>query len=188
MHIALLALLVFLPQEQLEAEVRRQEQQISRLEGEVRELERRNSALESALEEERQRPICSARISSTSAVADGGVIQGPDSQIQLTFFSTVSEPAGECLAAEIQVAASYVDDAGRLICSGVVRNIALQTAPTESINLNIRPRNLREFARWTNEPPRTNSGAQMLFCYRPDGQTEASPTEIPAPRAAANGS
>jgi hypothetical protein len=176
MHISFLMLLVLMPQEQLEAELRRQEQQIVRLEREVRELERRNSALE----EELQRPICSARVSSTSATSDASVSGGTDTIVQLSFFSTVSQPERECLPAEIQVAASYVDASGGLICSGVIRDVARQSAPTQNINLHIRPWNTREFARWANEPPTTNSGAQMLFCYRPDGQTEASPTELAA--------
>ena len=173
MHIPFLILMVLMPQ-QLEAQVRRQEQQIARLETEVRELERRNTTLEREL----QRPICSAEISSTSGINDASASGGDRVLVQLSFFSAVSQPKRECLPAEIQVAASYVDSSGNLICNGVIRDLAVQTEPTESFNLHIRPWNMREFARWANEPPQSNSGTHMLFCYRPDGQTEVSPAQL----------
>src|SRR5262249_16914944 len=66
------------------------------------------------------------------------------------------------------------DDNENLICSGTIENLAVQYGLTQSINLDIRPWNLREFARWRDEPPQRNSGAKRLSCLNPDGLAEVS--------------
>ena len=74
--------------------------------------------------------------------------------------------------------ASYIDANDALVCSGVVENVATQTSLTESINLEVRPWNLREFVRWTNEPPQTNSGAKRLVCINAEGLNEVRSEEL----------
>jgi hypothetical protein len=49
---------------------------------------------------------------------------------------------------------------------------------TQSINLDIRPWNFRQFVRWRNEPPQTNSGARPLICVNPEGTAEATTEEL----------
>ena|SRR5437764_1703390 len=65
--------------------------------------------------------------------------------VPLNLFSTISKPAESCLPAEIRVTASYLDVNDNLICGGVVENIAFQDSLTQSLNLEIRPWNFREF-------------------------------------------
>ena len=175
MHIPLLLLMALLPpQEQLESELRRQERQIQQLEGQVRQLENRSRELEREL----QRPFCSAEIRQIGGVRQRTVPPGGDSLVATNLFSAVSLPSGTCLPAEIRLTATYLDDDGNAVCSGVIVNLVRQREPTAIINLDIRPWNFREFVRWRNEPPQTNSGARILSCLGPDGQTEVAPTDL----------
>jgi hypothetical protein len=56
--------------------------------------------------------------------------------------------------------------------------VATQTALTQSINLEIRPWNWREFVRWKNEPPQTKTGAKRLVCVDADGLTEVGSKDL----------
>ena len=96
----------------------------------------------------------------------------------LNLFSTVSRPLSACLPAEIRVAASYLDAAENLICTGIVENIAVQNNLTQSVNLDIRPWNVREFVRWRNEPPEVNSGPRRLVCLNPEGTAEVTSDDL----------
>jgi hypothetical protein len=82
------------------------------------------------------------------------------------------------LPAEIRLTAAYLDSGGNLICSGVIENVAKQTALTQTVNLEVRPWSLREFVRWRNEPPQTNSGAVRLVCLNLEGVLEATDAEL----------
>jgi hypothetical protein len=119
--------------------------------------------------------------------ADTRLVGSPDQKrvpingtvvVHFNLFSVVTKPADACLQAEVRVTASYLDANDTLICSGVVENVATQTSLTESINLEIRPWNFREFARWTNEPPQNNSGSKRLTCINAEGLSEVRSEEL----------
>jgi len=59
-----------------------------------------------------------------------------------------------------------------------VENIAFQDSLTQSVNLEIRPWNFREFVRWRNEPPQINSGSKRLVCLNPESTAEASSEDL----------
>ena len=128
-------------------------------------------------EREISKPICSAELRWVSGGGDRRVPANSASVALLNLFSTVSKPSA-CLSAEIRVTASYLDVADNLICSGTVENAATQTSSTQSVNLEIRPWNLREFVRWKNEPPQLNSGPKRLACFNPEGAAEATDQEL----------
>jgi hypothetical protein len=124
------------------------------------------------------RPVCSVEVRRVSGPDQRKVPLNAASAIPLNLFSTVSRPVDGCLPAEVQVTASYLDAADNLVCSGAVENIAIQTSLTQSINLEIRPWNFREFVRWKNEPPQTNSGPKRLICVNPEGTAETTAEDI----------
>ena len=64
------------------------------------------------------------------------------------------------------------------MCSGTIENLAIQNTLTGTINLDIRPWDLREFSRWRNEPPQTNSGAKRLVCMNAEGLAEVTSEEM----------
>jgi hypothetical protein len=163
----LVLLLAFEPQQQTQMDQLHQElvQQRQQL-GRVLEL------LEKDQKQGQSAPICSA---------EGRLVGSPDQKrvpvnstafVHFNIFSVVTKPFDTCLQAEVRVTASYLDANDTLICSGVIENVATQTSLTESINLEIRPWNFREFARWTNEPPQQNSGAKRLTCVNAEGLSE----------------
>src|SRR5439155_26546627 len=98
--------------------------------------------------------------------------------VRLSLFSTISKPPDVCLPAEIRVTASYLDASSNLIFSGTVENLAIQNTLTGTINLHSRPWDLREFSRWRNEPPQTNSGAKRLVCVNAEGLAEVTSEEM----------
>jgi hypothetical protein len=124
------------------------------------------------------RPVCSVEVRRVSGPDQRKVPVNVAAVVPLNVFSTVSRPAEGCLPAEIRVTASYLDAADNLVCSGAVENIAIQTSLTQSVNLDIRPWNLREFVRWRNEPPPTNSGPKRLVCVNPEGTAETTTEEL----------
>ena len=150
-----------------------QEQQLNRVLGM---LER--PAPQVRNEQTDQRPVCSVEVRRVSGPDQRKVPVNVAAVVPLNVFSTVSRPAEGCLPAEIRVTASYLDAADNLVCSGAVENIAIQTSLTQSVNLDIRPWNLREFVRWRNEPPQTNSGPKRLVCVNPEGTAETTTEEL----------
>jgi hypothetical protein len=128
--------------------------------------------------QKQQTPVCLAEIRAVGTSDQRRVPLTTMAVLPFNLFSVVTKPIESCLHAEVRVSASYLDADDAVICSGVVENVAIQTALTESINLEIRPWNLREFVRWRNEPPQTNSGAKRLTCIGADGLSEARPEEL----------
>ena len=165
--------------------MQRQQQQLEQvnrqLEQQGRQLDRVLGALEPQTvrrDEQKPLPVCSVEVRRVNGTDKRNVPASAGAVVPLNLFSTVSRPADGCLPAEIRVTASYMDAADNLVCSGTVENIALQTSLTQSINLEIRPWNFREFARWRNEPPQTNSGPKRLVCVNPEGTAETSTEEL----------
>src|SRR5213594_274794 len=97
------------------------------------------------------------------------IVPSDSSAVFRLSLSTISKPPHVCLPAEIRVTTSYLDASGNLICGGTIENLAIQNTLTGTINLDIRPWDLREFSRWRNEPPQTNSGAKRLVCVNAQG-------------------
>lgn len=152
--------------EQIQQELMQQRQQMARL-------------LDSIEKSQKQVvPVCLAEIRAVGSPDQRRVPLTTTAVLPFNFFSVVTKPIESCLNAEVRVTASYLDADDALVCSGVVENVAMQTSLTENINLEIRPWNLREFVRWRNEPPQTNSGAKRLTCINPDGLSEARPEEL----------
>ena len=93
-------------------------------------------------------------------------------KIDLNIFSTTGKG---CLPAEIRLMAAFYDSQLNIVCSGVIESIAVQNANVQSTNIEVRPRNLVEFARLrtpTNVPPK------RLFCLNPETDTEINPSEM----------
>ena len=159
--------------DQVNRQLSNQEQQLNRMLGMIERqgLSERRDPVE-------QRPVCSVEVRRVNAQDQRKVPANAAAVVPLNIFSTVSRPAGGCLPAEIQVTASYLDAADNLVCSGTVENLAIQTALTQSINLEIRPWNFREFVRWRNEPPQTNSGPKRLVCVNPEGTAEITSEDL----------
>jgi hypothetical protein len=173
----LLSLLLLVQQEQTEAKLRQAEQELSQLRGEVRQqMDRMKDTLERH-EREINKPICSAELFWTAGGEDRKVPPSPTAAAPLNLFSIVSKPSS-CLPAEIRVTASYMDAGDNLVCSGVVENAATQNSATQTVILDVRPWNLREFVRWRNEPPQANTGAKRLSCLNLEGVAEASDQEL----------
>lgn len=166
------------PQERAEQELRQQQGQIDQLRQQSQQQSQQLKRMEELLERQLQeKPVCSAEIRWVNSSEPRKVPGSALAVVPLNLFSTVSKPSG-CLPAEIRVTASYLDAANNLVCSGVVENLAVQNALTQSVNLDIRPWNHREFARWRNEPPRVNSGPKRLVCFDPEGLDEATSEEL----------
>ena len=146
--------------DQIHQELLQQRQQIGRL---VEMLEQREQ------KQAPSAPVCSAEIRAAQSADQKRVPVNASAAVPFNLFSVVTKPVDACLQAEVRVTASYLDANDALVCSGVVENVATQTSLTESINLEVRPWNLREFVRWTNEPPQTNSGAKRLVCINAEG-------------------
>jgi len=188
MMISLLLLLMPVePQQQLEQQMQRQQQQLDQvhhqLEQQQQQLERmlgvlERQALPDRREQPRALPVCSVEVRRVNGADTRKVPPNAAAVVPLNLFSTVSRPAEGCLPAEIRITASYLDSADNLVCSGTVENIALQTTLTQSVNLEIRPWNFREFVRWRNEPPQTNSGPKRLVCVNPEGTAEITSEEF----------
>src|SRR5262245_47846283 len=170
---ALLLLLLTIPpqqqtqMDQIQQELQQQRQQI----GQLMELLDKN-------QKQMPPPVCAAEVLRVGSLDQRTVPVTATAAVPFNLFSVVTKPENACLQAEVRVTASYLDANDALICSGVVENVAMQTSLTESINLEIRPWNLREFVRWTNEPPQTNSGAKRLTCINVAGLSEVRSEEL----------
>jgi hypothetical protein len=169
----LLLLLGFEPQQQTQMDQIHQElvQQRQQL-GRVLEL------LEKDQKQATSGSICSAETRLVGSPDPKRVPINSTAVVPFNLFSVVTKPAEVCLQAEVRVTASYLDANDTLICSGILENVATQTSLTESINMEIRPWNLREFVRWTNEPPHNNSGAKRLTCINAEGLSEVRSEEL----------
>ena len=171
-----LLLLALGPQQQTDLEQIRQELQQQR-----QQINRMSDAIEKQNQNSKQgspAPLCSAEIRTAGGTEQRIVPVTAVAVVPLNLFSVVTKPIEQCLSAEIRVTASYLDAGGGLVCSGVVENVATQTQLAESINLEVRPWNLREFVRWRNEPPEINSGARRLTCINAEGLSEARSEEL----------
>jgi len=102
------------------------------------------------------------------------------STFQINLFSAVGSG---CIPAELRVSAVFMDYDGNIVCSGVVENVAIVDANTQSIFLEFKPLVALEFVRWRNglRPPQPI--AKRLVCIGPDQLTEVS--RIETDRAAA---
>jgi len=179
----LLVLATLQTQQQTEQQAQRQQIQLEQLRQELQtqreQLERMLQIIErQSQKQEKETPVCSAEIRRVNESEKRRVALNSAAVTPLNLFSVVTKPIDACLQAEIRVTASYLDANDNLVCSGVVENVASQDNLAQSINLEIRPWNLREFVRWTNEPPETNSGARRLVCVSADGLTEATSEQL----------
>jgi hypothetical protein len=179
----LLMLATLQPQQQTEQQAQRQQIQLEQLRQELQQQREQLGRLLQIIERQSQKqdqeaPLCSAEIRRVNETEQRKVPLNSAAITPLNLFSVVTKPPDACLQAEIRVTASYLDAKDNLICSGVVENVAEQNNLTQSINLEIRPWNLREFVRWRNEPLGTNSGARRLVCVNADGSTEATSEEL----------
>jgi len=155
-------------------DLRRQQQQLDQMHTQLQKVE-------DLLDKSQREPkpgSCSAELRWITGGQDMRVPANAAAVAPLNLFSTVSRPLSACLPAEIRIAASYLDAAENLICTGIVENIAVQNNLTQSVNLDIRPWNVREFVRWRNEPPEVNSGAKRLVCVNPEGTAEATNEDL----------
>jgi len=178
-YLLLISMLLQTQQGQLEQQLQRQLIELQQIRQDLRrEFEEIRAFQESrATREMDLKPLCTADLRWVSNGEDRKVAGTSAATVPLNLFSVVGRPT-ECLPAEIRVTASYLDTAGNLICGGAVENAALQTSPTQNVNFDVRPWNLREFVRWRNEPPQTNSGAKRLVCLNPEGVVEATDEEF----------
>ena len=179
----LLMLATLQAQQQTEQQAQRQQIQLEQLRQELQQQREQLGRLLQIIErqsqkQEKETPVCSAEIRRVNESEQRRVPLNSAAVTPLNLFSVVTKPMDACLQAEIRVTASYLDANDNLVCSGVVENVASQNNLTQSINLEIRPWNLREFVRWTNEPPETNSGARRLVCVTADGLTEATSEQL----------
>lgn len=158
------------------------EQQLQQLRQELQQQRQQFGRFLELLEQQEQkraeRRFCSAEIRSVNSNTQRRVPLNIAATVPLSLFSVVTKPQGDCLQAEIRVTANYLDTNDSLVCSGVIENVAIQNTLTQTINLDIRPWNLREFVRWRNEPSPINSGAKRLVCVSADGLTEVTSEEL----------
>ena len=177
--IPLLFFLVTLPpQQELEQQLRRQQQQLQQIQQELREQQGQLQRFMEVLERVPQRPVCSVDLRWVNGADAKSVPRAVTAVVQLNLFSTVSEPVNGCLPAEVRVTASFLDAADNLICGGTVEDIAIQNTLTQSVNLEVRPWDFSQFVRWRNEPPQVNSGFKRLICLNPEGVAEAASGEM----------
>ena len=170
------------PQQGAEQQLQRQQQQLDEAHQQMRQQDEQIGRVVQMLERQQrsidQKAVCSAELRWVSGSDARKLPAKADAAAALSLFSIISRPTNVCLPAEVRVTASYIDADGNLVCTGALENAATQTSLTQSINLEIRPWNLREFLRWRNEPPQINSGRKQLFCFNPEGLAEATPTEL----------
>ena len=184
--------LLMAAQQQIEQQLQHQQQQLEQIHQDIQQLQRTMDTFDkpapqekaaaiasrSAADAEPSRSVCSVELRRVNGPEQRRVPANLAAIVPLSLFSTISRPANSCLPAEIRVTASYLDANDNLICSGVVENIAFQDSLTQSVNLEIRPWNFREFVRWRNEPPQINSGSKRLVCLNPESTAEASSEDL----------
>jgi len=173
--------LLMAAQQQIEQQLQHQQQQLEQIHQDIQQLQRTMDTFDKPAPQEKAEPsrsVCSVELRRVNGPEQRRVPANLAASVPLSLFSTISRPANSCLPAEIRVTASYLDANDNLICSGVVENIAFQDSLTQSVNLEIRPWNFREFVRWRNEPPQINSGSKRLVCLNPESTAEASSEDL----------
>ncbi|PYS02593.1 MAG: hypothetical protein DMG12_13595 [Acidobacteria bacterium] len=193
-----LLLLLLAPQQQIEQHFQRQQGQIEQIQQQLQQQQVQLGRLllgigsvDGALQQLQQQQlqlgrllqmlqssVCSAEIRWVNGSEQKIVPSNSATVVRLNLFSTISKPTDVCLPAEIRVTASYLDASDNLVCSGAIENLAIQNTLTQSINLEIRPWDLREFSRWRNEPSQTNSGPKRLVCVNAEGLAEVTSEEL----------
>jgi hypothetical protein len=174
--LAILAMGLQSPQE-LESRLRQKEQEVDRLTSDLRGDRQRVEELRevvAAQSAELRRPSCSAELTFVSA-SDSVTVRA-DGTVPLFLRSAVSRP-DDCLNAEVNISASYLDASENAICSGVIRNVAIQSSNIQYINMLIRPWNMDEFVRWRNAPTNVSPVFRRLTCTDIDGLTEVNGTD-----------
>ena len=169
------------PQQQIEQQLQHQQQQLEQIHRDIEQVQKTLDTLEKPVPQgkaDQTKSICSVELLRVNGAEQRRVPPNIAAVVPLSLFSTISKPTDSCLPAEIRVTASYLDANDNLICSGVVENIAFQDTLTQSVNLEIRPWNLREFVRWRNEPPQINSGPKRLVCLNPESTAEATAEDL----------
>jgi hypothetical protein len=153
---------------QMEQELARQGRQIEALETRFEAQERETAALRSALE---QQVPCQAELVATDA---GAVDVSGDSAaiVRFSLLATVSRPERRCLPASVWVTASYMDGDGAVVCTGSVEDLASLEILAGNVSVEVAPWDLVNFARWANQPPRTETGFVRIRCMTPDGLVE----------------
>jgi hypothetical protein len=96
----------------------------------------------------------------------------------VSLFTAVSHGRGGCLPAEIRLTATYFDANDDVVCSGTIEDVGRQHDNAQIMNLEVRPGNLFEFARWRNGPRDIALRWKRLHCFSADGQSEVQPAEL----------
>lgn len=171
MHILFPILFALFPQQELEAELRRQRQQLLEIQQQIRESQ---ATIDTIEREQRAlaRPSCSAELQLVGGNAVRTVAAGDAVAVRIDLFSTVSRPRDTCLPADLRLTVSYLDSDGTLVCTGAIDRVAVQRAETQHIDLEIRPWNFTQFVWWRNQPRQTNTGPVNLSCMNPDGAAQ----------------
>jgi hypothetical protein len=151
------------------------EQELSRQRDQIRDLETRVGVQETEtadlrLAMARQTPCTADLVPTDPRSVD--VTANPGTVLRLGLLATVSRPAERCLNADVWVTGTYLDASGEVVCSGSVKNFAEIASLSGSLSVEIRPLDLIQFARWANQPPRTEAGFLRLRCMSADGLVE----------------
>jgi hypothetical protein len=168
-----IVLLLMAPQQQIQQiqdQLQRQQQQLDQIHQDLQKLTDSGS--------NQAQSICNVEVRRVSGPDQRRVAANLAAVVPLNLFATIGKPTDACLPAEVRVAASYLDASENLVCSGVVENVASQSALIQNINLDIHPWDFREFVRWKNEPPERNSGPKRLVCLNTESTAEANSEEL----------
>lgn len=153
---------------QSEQEVARQGQEIRALEARVEAQETETAELRLAMA--RQTPCEADLVPTDSRSVD--VAANPNAMLRFGLLATVSRPADRCLPADVWVTGTYLDERGEVICTGNVENLARVGSLSGNLSVEVQPLNLIQFARWANQPARTEAGFLQLRCMSADGLVE----------------
>jgi hypothetical protein len=166
-------------QAQTDASINRLERQVDALSNDVREqdkLLRNLTERTDQIAKDLAASRCSVRLDLDGS-ATRTVPGRTDSTIQMEFFGVVSK-ADACYPAEVRLSATYVDAKGSPVCSGVIEGLLFQSAVTQSIVIELRPWDFQNYARWKNEPVRSNTGAfRQIRCLN-DVPADAQGSEL----------
>lgn len=153
---------------QSEQELARQAQQILTLESRLESQETETAELRLAVA--RQTP-CSAELALTDP-RSADVTANPVAVLRFGLLATVSRPEGRCLPTDVWVTGTYLSESGEVICTGSVENFARIESLSGNLSVEVQPLNLIQFARWANQPARTEAGFLRLRCMSADGLVE----------------
>jgi len=153
---------------QAEQELSRQRQQILDLETRVEIQEAETAELRLAMA--RQTP-CSADLVPTDP-RSVEVTPNPGAVLRFGLLATLSRPEERCIPADVWVTGTYLDASEEVICTGSVEHFAQIGSLSGSLSVEIRPLDLIQFARWANQPARTEAGFLQLRCMSADGLVE----------------